>query len=56
MGNRVAVELKALTALEDVHLAPVKNYVVAYGLGLGLLLNFGSQSLEYRCIFGGNQG
>ena len=55
VSNRVVVELKALTALEDVHLAQVKNYVVAYGFHLGLLLNFGAQSLEYRRIFGGNQ-
>ena len=55
VSNRVVVELKALTALEDVHLAQVKNYVVAYGFHLGILLNFGAQSLEYRRIFGGNQ-
>ena len=53
--NRVVVELKALTALEDVHLAQVKNYVAAYGFRLGLLLNFGAQSLEYRRIFVGNR-
>ena len=55
VGNRVVVELKALTALENLHLAQVKNYVVAYGLELGLLLNFGGQSLEYRRIYGGNR-
>ena len=55
VGNRVVVELKALTALEPVHLAQAKNYVIAYGLDLGLLLNFGAQSLEYRRIFGGNR-
>ena len=55
VGNRVVVELKALTVLEDVHLAQVKNYVVAYGFRLGLLLNFGGLSLEYRRIFGGDQ-
>ena len=51
VGNCVVVELKALVALEPVHLAQAKNYVVAYGLDLGLLLNFGAQRLEYRRIF-----
>ncbi len=55
VGNRVAVELKALTTLEPVHLAQAKNYVIAYGLDLGLLLNFGAQSLQYRRVFGGNR-
>ena len=54
VGNRVVVELKVLTALEPVHLAQAKNYVVAYGFDVGLLLNFGAQSLESRRIYGGN--
>lgn len=49
-GN-VMVELKALINLEDVHLAQAKNYVVAYDFALGLLINFGSTSLEYKLIF-----
>ena len=51
VANRVVVELKALTALEDVHLAQAKNYVVAYDFEVGLLLNFGAKSLEYKRIF-----
>ena len=51
VANRVLVELKALTALEDVHIAQAKNYVVAYGFRIGLLINFGAMSLEYRRIF-----
>ncbi|MDP2302209.1 MAG: GxxExxY protein [Ignavibacteria bacterium] len=49
--NRVVVELKALINLEAVHLAQAKNYVVAYDFPLGLLINFGSQSLQYKLIF-----
>lgn len=44
----ISVELKALTKLEDVHLAQAINYLEAYNLEIGLLLNFGSKSLEYR--------
>jgi GxxExxY protein len=49
--NKVIVELKALINLEDVHLAQAKNYVVAYDFPLGLLINFGSKSLQYKLIF-----
>ena len=44
--NSVMVELKALTKIEDVHLAQGLNYLVAYKLDKGLLINFGSKSLE----------
>lgn len=49
--NKVIIELKALTNLEDVHLAQAKNYVVAYNFRLGLLINFGSKSLQYKLLF-----
>ncbi|MBF0224547.1 MAG: GxxExxY protein [Desulfobacterales bacterium] len=49
--NKVVVELKALINLENVHLAQAKNYVVAYDFPKGLLINFGSNSLQYKLIF-----
>jgi GxxExxY protein len=51
VANKVIVELKALVRLEDVHLAQAKNYVVAYDFPLGLLINFGALSLEYKLVF-----
>jgi GxxExxY protein len=49
--NKIVVEIKALVNLEDVHLAQAKNYVVAYNFPNGLLINFGSQSLQYKLLF-----
>lgn len=46
--EKVMVELKALIKLEGVHLAQGLNYLVAYEVDLGLLLNFGAQSLEVK--------
>jgi GxxExxY protein len=46
--NEVLVELKALIKMEDVHLAQGLNYLVAYKLDKGLLINFGAQSLEVK--------
>ena len=48
VAGEVMVELKALTALEKVHLAQGLNYLEAYRLELGLLLNFGSTSLQIK--------
>jgi GxxExxY protein len=47
----VIVELKALINLEDVHLAQAKNYVVAYDKPIGLLINFGGRSLQFKKVF-----
>jgi GxxExxY protein len=44
----VSVELKALTRFEDVHIAQAINYLEAYNLEIGLLINFGAGSLEFR--------
>jgi len=47
----VIVEIKAVINLEDVHLAQAKNYVVAYDKPVGLLINFGAKSLQFKKIF-----
>lgn len=54
--NKVVLELKALINLEDVHLAQAKNYVVAYDFEVGLLINFGAKSLQYKKLFNPRYG
>ena len=44
----ISVELKAITKLEDVHFAQAINYLEAYNLEIGLLINFGEQSLVFK--------
>ncbi|HLP06315.1 MAG TPA: GxxExxY protein [Paludibacter sp.] len=44
----VSVELKAVVHLEDVHFAQAINYLEAYSLEVGLLVNFGTRSLEFK--------
>ena len=44
----IAVELKAITELKDVHLAQAINYLEAFDLEVGLLINFGSKSLQFK--------
>ncbi|RWY50412.1 GxxExxY protein [Mucilaginibacter gilvus] len=44
----VIVELKAIIQLEDVHLAQAINYLEAYNIQIGLLINFGSKSLTFK--------
>jgi GxxExxY protein len=46
--NLVSVELKAITKLEDVHFAQAINYLEAYNLEIGLLINFGETSLNFK--------
>jgi GxxExxY protein len=45
------VEVKATSNLEDVHLAQVINYLEAYNVQTGLLINFGGQSLTFKRLF-----
>ena len=49
--DQVIVELKAVINLEDVHLSQVKNYVIAYNFPVGLLINFGAVSLQFKKVF-----
>lgn len=46
----ISVELKALIKLEDVHLAQAINYLEAYNLEIGLLINFGERSLNFKRV------
>jgi GxxExxY protein len=57
----ISVELKATTKLEDAHFAQAINYLEAYDLEVGLLINFGAKSLEFKRLLNGkfnqkNQG
>lgn len=49
--EKVMVEIKAIIQLEDVHLAQGLNYLTAYNLEKGLLINFGSTSLQIKRLF-----
>ena len=44
----IAIELKAIIELQDVHLAQAINYLEAYDLEVGLLINFGEKSLKFK--------
>lgn len=48
--GKIMVELKAIIKLEDVHLAQAINYLEAYNMQIGLLINFGSQSLQFKRV------
>jgi len=50
VNGAVIVELKAIKTLTDIETGQVLNYLKATGLQLGLLLNFGAKSLEYKRI------
>jgi GxxExxY protein len=53
--NKLVVELKAVIELEDVHLSQAKNYLTAYNFEIGLLINFGSASLQYKRVYRSNK-
>ena len=48
--NTILVELKAMIMLEDVHLAQAMNYLEAYQMEIGLLINFGAKKLEFKRV------
>ena len=49
--NVICVELKAVSKLEDAHLAQALNYLEAFNLEVGLLINFGAKSLEVKRLY-----
>ena len=48
VDEKILVELKAITKLEDVHCAQILNYLTAYKLEIGLIINFGEKSLIFK--------
>jgi GxxExxY protein len=48
--KNIMVELKAVIQLEDVHLAQAINYLEAYEMRIGLLINFGAKSLQFKRV------
>ncbi len=48
--NCIMVELKACINLEDIHLAQAINYLEAYKMKIGLLINFGAKSLQFKRV------
>jgi len=51
----IMVEIKAIIDLQDVHLAQAMNYVEAYNLEIGLLINFGAKSLQHKRVHNNNK-
>jgi len=48
--NKILVEIKAVTKLDNVHLAQAINYLEAFDKEVGLLINFGSNSMEFKRV------
>lgn len=53
--EKIMLEIKAVVQLEDVHLAQAINYLEAYGMEIGLLINFGRPSLQFKRVMKPNQ-
>ncbi|MFW5636679.1 MAG: GxxExxY protein [Thermodesulfobacteriota bacterium] len=51
VAEKIMVELKAISRLENIHLAQCLNYLEVYRLDLGLLLNFGANRLEFKRVW-----
>jgi GxxExxY protein len=49
--DKIMLELKAVSVLNDAHLAQAINYLEAYNMPLGLLINFGSKSMEHKRVY-----
>ena len=50
VSGKIMLEIKAVIQLEDVHLAQAINYLEAYKMEIGLLVNFGNTSLQFKRV------
>lgn len=50
VDDKIMVEIKAIKELEDVHLAQAINYLEAYNMEIGLLINFGNTKLQFKRV------
>ena len=48
VDDRISVEIKSVSLLDNLHLAQAINYLESYNLEIGLLVNFGGRSLEFK--------
>ncbi len=48
VNQSIMIELKAVSQIEDVHLSQCLNYLTAFDLEIGLLINFGARKLKFR--------
>lgn len=48
--GKIAIELKAVKEIADIHMRQVMGYLKAAGLRLGLILNFGKGKLEIKRV------
>jgi GxxExxY protein len=51
VANEISVEIKAISNLENTNLTQAMNYLEAYNLQTGLLINFGADSLQFKRLF-----
>ena len=56
IDKKISVEIKAVIKLEPVHFAQAINYLEAYNLEVGLLINFGARSLEFKRLINTKNG
>ena len=50
IDNKIMVEIKSVMNLDDSHLAQAINYLEAYKMEVGLLINFGNKSLQFKRV------
>lgn len=48
VDNKILVEIKAVSEINDQHYSQILNYLKAYKLEIGLLINFGAKSLQFK--------